>query len=173
MMLVLALCTLMVYAQEAELVRNGDFDLKPKVERGTNATTAWDSTKPVVVVYVDPVDAQNPNYAVISCDTIYNSGFDGIPVVGGDKYHFSVSLRNIPALKEEERTEGSKQLVIQLVDELKKPLAQTTIQAKGNQWQQYKAEFTASATCGKAKLAIIGLGNEKIAIDKVSLKKHE
>ena len=173
MMLMLALCTLTVHAQEAELVRNGDFDLKPKVERGTNATTAWDSARPVVVVAVDPVDAQNPNYAVICCDTIYNEGFGGINVADGTKYDFSVCLRNIPALKEEDRSEGCKLLIVQLIDEQREPLAEATIRAKGNQWQQYKAVFTASATCANAKLAIVGLGCQKIAIDKVSLKKHE
>lgn len=173
MMLLLALCTLTAHAQQAELIRNGDFELKPRIERGTKATTAWDARKPVVVVYVDPVSADNPYYAVIGCDTIYNQGFDGIPVVDGTKYDFTVCLRNLPALKEEDRTEGCKLLIIQLVDEQRQPLAEVTIRAKGNQWQQYHAVFTASGTCAKAQLAIAGVGCQKIAIDKVSLKKHQ
>ncbi|WP_155993412.1 hypothetical protein [Prevotella sp. P6B1] len=173
MMLMLALCTLTAQAQEAELIRNGDFELNPRVERGTSATTVWDGPKPVVVVHVDPISADNPNYAVICCDTIYNVGFDGIPVVEGAKYDFSVSLRHIPALKEEERTCGHKLLIIQLVDEQRKPLAEATIRAKGCHWQKYETTFTANAASVKARLAIIGIGCQKIAIDKVSLKKHE
>jgi hypothetical protein len=169
----LALCAQSVQAQEAELVRNGDFELKPKIERGTNATTAWSATKPVVVVHVDPVSDDNPCYAVVCCDTIYNQGFDGINVVDGTKYDFSVCLRNLPAIKEQERAEGCKLLIIQLVDEQNNALAEATIRAKGNQWQQYQAVFTASGTCAKARLAIVGVGCPKIAIDKVSLKKHE
>ncbi|MBQ4414147.1 MAG: hypothetical protein II860_08465 [Prevotella sp.] len=173
MMLLLALCTLTAQAQEAELIRNGDFELTPGVEKGANATTAWDSRKPVVVVHVDPVSTDNPCYAVICCDTIYNQGFDGIPVVEGTKYDFSVCLRNLPALKEEDRVEGCKLLIIQLVDEQRQPLAEATIRAIGNQWQQYHAVFTAHGSCAKAQLAIVGVGCQKIAIDKVSMKKHQ
>ena len=172
-MLLLALCTLTAQAQEAELIRNGDFELTPRVEKGAHATTAWDSRKPVVVVYVEPVGTDNPCYAVICCDTIYNQGFDGIPVVEGTKYDFSVCLRNLPALKEEDRVEGCKLLIIQLVDEQRQPLAEATIRAIGNQWQQYHAVFTAHGSCAKAQLAIVGVGCQKIAIDKVSMKKHQ
>ena len=70
-MLFLAFVSVTANAQE-ELILNGDFELNPKVQRGTNATTGWDSRKPVVVVYVDPISAENPHYAVICCDTLYN-----------------------------------------------------------------------------------------------------
>lgn len=125
------------------------------------------------MVHVDPVSTDNPCYAVICCDTIYNQGFDGIPVVEGTKYDFSVCLRNLPALKEEDRVEGCKLLIIQLVDEQRQPLAEATIRAIGNQWQQYHAVFTAHGSCAKAQLAIVGVGCQKIAIDKVSMKKHQ
>lgn len=49
MMLLLALCTLTAHAQQAELIRNGDFELKPRIERGTKATTAWDADRKSVV----------------------------------------------------------------------------------------------------------------------------
>lgn len=167
----LALCAQSVQAQQEELVRNGDFELNARVERGTQATTAWDAAKPVVVVHVDPISQDNPNYAVIASDIIYNEGFGGISITEGANYDFSVSLRLIPALREEERTTGSKQLIIRLVDESGKSLAEATIQAQGNQWQHYSAQLSACASCEKARLAIEGIGNEKIAIDKVSLKK--
>jgi len=76
-------------------------------------------------------------------------------------------------LKEEDRVEGCKLLIIQLVDEQRQPLAEATIRAKGNQWQQYHAVFTAHGSCAKAQLAIVGVGCQKIAIDKVSMKKHQ
>ena len=172
-MLLLALCTLTAQAQEAELIRNGDFELTPRVEKGANATTAWDSRKPVVVVHVDPVSADNPCYAVICCDTLYNEGAGGaIDMVDGTKYDLSIALRNIPAIKAENRTEGNKLIIIQLIDEQCKPIAETTIRVKGQGWQQFNRQFTASATCAKARLAIIGLGCAKIAIDNVSIKKH-
>lgn len=174
MIMVLVLSAVVAQAQEIsrELTRNGNFELTPRIERGTKATTAWDGRKPVVVVYVDPISQVNPHYAVIGCDSIYNEGYDGIEVVDGTKYDFSVCLRNIPVLKEEERVEGCKLLIIQLIDEQNQPLAEATIRAKGNKWQQFHAVFTANGNCSKARLAIIGVGCQKIAIDQVSLKKY-
>lgn len=168
----LVLGILSAQAQQEELLRNGDFELNPRVERGTQATTAWDGPKPVVVVYVDPMSQDNPYYAVIGGDTIYNAGLDGISITEGMTYDFSACLRNIPALREEERTPGSKQIIIQLVDESGKPLAEATIKAQGNHWQHYSAQLRASTSCAKARLAIVGIGSDKIAIDKVSLKKQ-
>ena len=159
-------------ANAQELIKNGDFELNPRVERGTNATTGWDSRKPVVVVYVDPISADNPHYAVICCDTLYYNGANGIDVADSTKYDLSICLRNIPAIKAEKRTEGNKLVIVQLIDEQDKPIAETTIRVKGNVWQKFDRQFTASATCPKARLAIIGTGCAKVAIDNVSLKKH-
>lgn len=155
-----------------ELIKNGDFELNPKVERGTNATTGWDCKKPVVVTHVDPISADNPHYAVICCDTLYNNGINGINAADGTKYDLSICLRNIPAIKPEKRTEGNKLVIVQLIDEQGKAIAETTIRVKGKGWQKFDCEFTANATCDKASLAIVGIGCAKIAIDKVSLKKH-
>ena len=105
--------------------------------------------------------------------TADNEGAGGaIDMTDGTKYDLSIALRNIPAIKAENRTEGNKLIIIQLIDEQCKPIAETTIRVKGQGWQQFNRQFTASATCTKARLAIIGLGCAKIAIDNVSIKKH-
>jgi hypothetical protein len=93
-------------------------------------------------------------------------------IADGTKYDLSIALRNIPAIKAENRTEGNKLIIIQLINEQCKPIAETTIRVKGQGWQQFNRQFTASATCAKARLAIIGLGCAKIALDNVSIKKH-
>lgn len=169
-MLMMAFAAITVHAQE--LIKNGDFELNPLVERGTNATTGWDSRKPVVVTHVDPISAVNPHYAVICCDTLYNECADSIDVTDATKYDLSIALRNIPAIKAEERSEGNKLIIVQLIDEQCKPIAETTIRVKGQGWQQFNRQFTASATCANPKVAIVGIGCAKIAIDKVSIKKH-
>ena len=170
-LLLVVLAPITANAQD-DLVLNGDFELNPRVQRGTNATTGWDCLKPVVVTHVDPICADNPHYAVICCDTLYNTGAEGIDVADGAKYDLSISLRNIPAIKAENRTEGNKLVIVQLVDEQGKPMAETTIRVKGNEWQSFARQFTASASCAKARLAIVGTGCGKLAIVKVSLKKH-
>ena len=159
-------------ANAQELIKNGDFELNPRVERGTSATTGWNSSKPVTVVYVDPISANNPHYAVICCDTLYYNGANGIDVADSTKYDFSICMRNIPALKAENRTEGNKLVIVQLVNEQGKAIAETTIRVKGNSWQKFERQFTASATCPNARLAIVGIACAKVAIDNVSLKKH-
>lgn len=169
-MLTMAFAAITVHAQE--LIKNGDFELNPRVERGTNATTGWDSRKPVVVTHVDPISADNPHYAVICCDTLYNEGIEGICVTNETTYDLSIALRNIPAIKVEDRTEGNKQVLVQLINEQCQPIGTTTIFVKGQGWQQFNKQITASATCTKARLAIIGIGCAKVAIDKVSLNKQ-
>ena len=114
-----------VTANAQELIKNGNFELNPRVEQGTSATTGWDSRKPVVVTHVDPISADNPHYAVICCDTLYNEGAGG-----------AIDMTDI-----------------QLIDEQCKPIAETTIRVKGQGWQQFNRQFTASATCTKARLA--------------------
>ena len=168
-MLFLAFVSVTANAQE-ELILNGDFELNPKVQRGTNATTGWDSRKPVVVVYVDPISAEDPHYAVICCDTLYNQGNGEISIADGTKFDLSISLRNIPDYKAEKRTEGNKLVIVQLVNEQGVPVCETTIRVKGNAWQTFNRQFTASSSCAKARLAIVGIGCGKIAIDNVSLK---
>ena len=51
----------------------------------------------MVVISVDPLSENNPHYAVLGNDTIYNEGWDGIAVTAGAKYDFSMFVRNIPA----------------------------------------------------------------------------
>ena len=169
-MLIMVISAITANAQN--LIKNCDFELNPRVQRGTSATTGWDSRKPVVVTHVDPISADNPHYAVICCDTLYNEGIDGIDVADGTKYDLSISLRNIPAIKAENRTEGNKLIIVQLINEQCKPIAEKTIRVKGCGWQQFDTQFTASASCPKARLAIIGIGCPKVAIDKVCLMKH-
>ena len=169
-----ALVPLSVNAQDVspELIKNGDFELNPRVQRGTNATTGWDSRKPVVVVSVDSISADNPHYAVICCDTLYNEGFDGINVSDSANFDLSVCLRNIPDPKAEKPAKGNKLVIVQLVDQQGTPIAEKTIRVKGLGWQKFDTRFASSATCAKARFAIVGIGCSKVAIDKVSLKKH-
>ena len=155
----------------AELIQNRDFEYVPKDHRGWNATTAWSASKPIVVVAVDPLSVNNPHYAVLGNDTIYNEGWDGIAVKAGAKYDFSMFVRNIPAL--EGKSKLKKDLIISLVTEDGQVIAQTKIKTQGDDWKQYQAVLTAKQTCGKTRLAITGLKEDKCGIDMVSLFPQE
>ena len=149
----------------AELIQNRDFEYIPKDHRGWGATTAWSASKPVVVVAVDPLSENNPHYAVLGNDTIYNEGWDGIAVSAGAKYDFSMFVRCVTADK--------KQFIIQLVDEAGTPIAQAKLKTEGKDWHQYETVLTAKTTCSKARLAVIGVKDAKAGIDMVSLFPQE
>ena len=148
----------------AELIQNRDFEYTPKDHKGWNATTAWSCSKPIRVVAVDPLSENNPHYAVLANDTIYNEGWDGIAVKAGEKYDFSMFVLNI---------DGRKNFIIQLVDENNTVIAKTTLKTQGEGWQRYEAVLTARQTCDKARLAVVGLKDAAAGIDLVSLFPQE
>ena len=144
----------------AEMVQNRDFEYIPKDHRGWNATTAWSASKAISVVQVDPLSENNPHYAVLGNDTIYNEGWDGFAVKAGEKYDFSMFVRNI---------DGKKDFTIQLVDSNHVVIAKATLKTQGEAWQRYETVLTARQTCDKARLAVIGQKDTKAGIDIVSL----
>ena len=156
----------------AELIQNRDFEYTPRDQRGWNATTAWSCSKPIHVVAVDPLSEQNPHYAVLAGDTIYNEGWDGIAVKAGEKYDFSMFVRNIP---DGQTGKGlpKKNFIVRLLDEHDAVIAQATLKTLGENWQQYETVLTAKQTCDKARLALIGLKETKAGVDMISLFPQE
>ena len=155
----------------AELIQNRDFEYTPKDHRGWSATTAWSASQPISVVQVDPLSANNPHYAVIGEDTIYNEGWDGIAVKQGAKYDFSMFVRNIRTAAEGKAPK--KDFIVQLTDSLGNVLAQAKVKTQGDAWQRYEAVLTAKQTCDKARLALIGVKAQRAGIDMVSLFPQE
>ena len=104
----------------AELVQNGSFEYSPTERDGWGAGTAWRVTRPghslgTIDVRKDaPLNANNPTYMRLHAERvkeyydykgwkgfgIQNDGFDGISVKAGEKYDFSVFMRNIGAAKQ-------------------------------------------------------------------------
>ena len=147
-----------------ELIQNRDFEYRPRDHRGWNATTAWSGENLINVVVVDPLSVNNPHYAVLGDDVIYNEGWDGIPVQAGAQYDFSMYVLNI---------NDQKDFTIQLIDEENRVIGEASMKTQGNYWQRYETALTATATCAKARLAIIAQGDNKAGIDMVSLFPHD
>ena len=147
-----------------ELIQNRDFEYVSKDHRGWKATTAWSASKPINVVQVDPLSKNNPRYAVLGNDTIYNEGWDGIAVNAGEKYDFSMFVRNY---------NDKKSFIIQLVDSNDVVLAKATLKTEGCDWKKYDVVLTAKRSCAKARLAVIGVKGVKAGIDMVSLFPQE
>lgn len=145
----------------AELIQNRDFEYSPKDRKEWNATTAWHSASPIRIARDNPLSANNPNYALLTDEPIYNEGWDGIAVSAGKRYDFSMFVR------------GTRRFTILLQDEDGKVIAKGSIKAKGDGWQRYETTLTARRTDDKARLAVIPAKGGETAVDLISLFPRE
>ena len=171
----------------AELIQNGSFEYSPAERDGWGAGTTWKQVRPghslgTMQVRMDqPLNANNPTYMRLHTERtkeyydykgwkgygLENTGFDGISVKAGEKYDFSMFLRNIG---------GAKQVRVVLVEAQEgwpprdpKLLAEATFDVSATSWEKYEAVLTADATSTKATLQILVLTTGDLDIDQVSL----
>jgi len=144
----------------AELVQNRDFEYTARDHKGWDATTAWHSSRPIEIATTQPLHANNPHYAVLTTDTLWNEGWDGIAVTEGERYDFSMYML----------TDGGKQTFdVRLVGHDGTVLAQGTVQAKGSGWQRCETVLTAKKTDKTARLMLFPRRSVRVGIDMVSL----
>ena len=148
----------------AELVQNRDFEYTAKDHRGWNATTAWHSSRPIEICTEHPLSPNNPHYALLWPDTLWNEGWDGIVVEKGKKYDFSMYVF----------AGGQKQdFSIQLVGQDGTVLAKSKLKTRAGNWQQYATVLTATASDDKARLVIVPLKAAHVGVDMISLFPQE
>ena len=172
----------------AELLQNGSFEFSPVERDGWGPGTAWKMIRPghstgwLEARMDNPLHPNNATYIRLNTERVkeyydytgwkgfglQNDGFDGISVKAGEKYDFSVFLRNVDAT--------AKQVRVALVEPLPgwppkdpKLLAEATIDVNGQEWQKYEAVLTPDSTCQKAALQILVLNTGALDIDAVSL----
>jgi len=144
----------------AELVQNRDFEYSSIDRREWTATTAWQSARPIEIATGHPLSANNPHYAILTADTLWNEGWDGIAIEEGKQYDFSMYVL----------AGGQKQtFTVQLVGEQGNVLASSTVKTKGSDWQRYATVLTARAGDAKARLAIIPRRAARVGVDMISL----
>jgi len=171
----------------AELVQNGSFEYSPAERDGWGPGTAWKQVRPghslgTMQVRMDsPLNANNPTYMRLHTERVkeysdykgwkgfglQNDGFDGISVKAGEKYNFSVFLRNV--------TGAGKFVRVVLA----KPgqgwgaeptaLAEANLDVHNTSWQKFEAELTPTEDCQNANLQILVLNTGDLDIDQVSL----
>ena len=148
----------------AELIQNRDFEYTGRDHRGWNATTAWHSNKPIEISSEHPLHPNNPHYAILAMDTLWNEGWDGIVVEKGKKYDFSMFVF----------AGGQKQdFLVQLVGQNGQVLAQSKLKTRVSDWQQFSTVLTAKASDEKARLAIIPQKVARVGVDMISLFPQE
>ncbi len=169
----------------AELVQNGSFEYNPAERDGWGPGTSWRVVRPghslgvLETRMTEGIHPNNPTYMRLHVERVkeyydykgwkgyglQNDGFDGISVKGGEKYDFSVFLRNIGK---------AKKVRVVLVEPQgwgKDPnlLAEATLDVSDTSWRRYEAVLTPSATSAKAVLQILVLNEGDLDIDMVSL----
>lgn len=171
----------------AELIQNGSFEFSPSERDGWGPGTAWRSVRPghslgyIEPRQQDPIHPNNPNYMRLNIERvgmyydyngwtgvgIQNDGYDGILLNGGDKYDFSVFLRNPDGKDKEVRAvlmvpgRGFRAQATVLAD--------TTFTVSGKEWKKYEYTLTAAQDCPNASLQLLSLTTGVLDIDMVSL----
>lgn len=171
----------------AELIQNGSFEFSPSERDGWGPGTAWRSIRPghslgfIEPKQQDPIHPDNPNYMRLNIERvgmyydyngwtgvgIQNDGYDGILLKGGDKYDFSVFLRNPDGKDKEVRAV----LLVQGRGFRAQPtvIADTTFTVSGSDWKKYEYTLTAAQDCPNASLQLLSLTTGVMDIDMVSL----
>ena len=147
----------------AEMVQNRDFEYTSADRREWGAATAWRSSGGDIRIMTDgPLSKNNPHYAVLTADTLYNSGWDGMRIERGAKYDFSFRVRNIGG--------QAKRFTVALVDG-GRVIASARIDTKGagEEWHRYDAVLEASESAEKAELMIVPEKGNEAAVDMISL----
>ena len=171
----------------AELIQNGSFEFNANERDGWGPSTAWKILRPghslgMLQARMDnSIHPNNPTYMRLHAERtrefhdyngwrgygIQNDGFGGMAVKAGQKYDFSVFLRNIGS---------AKQVRVALVEPVlgwppkdPKLLAEATITVSDKSWKKYEAVFTPSEDCENAALQILMLTDGDMDIDMVSL----
>ena len=172
----------------AELLQNGSFEYSPVEKDGWGPGTAWKMVRPghstgwIEPRMDNPVHANNATYMRLHTERakqyydytgwtgfgIQNDGFSGISVKAGQKYNFSVFMRNVSG--------DAKNVRIVLVEPQPgwppkdpKLLAETTLRVSNKDWTKYEAVFTPNADCKKAALQMLVLTPGDMDVDVVSL----
>ena len=148
----------------AEMVQNRDFEYTPRDHGGWNATTAWRMSSAIEISTEHPLHPNNPHYAVVLQDTLWNEGWDGMAIEKGKKYDFSMFVF----------AGGQKQgFDVMLVGQDGTVIAKSKLKTRAGDWQQFATVLTAKATDPKARLAIVPKKVARVGVDMISLFPQE
>jgi len=156
----------------AELIQNRDFEYASSDKEGRDKS--WNSAKAwrlkgngatFSIDSVSPIHANNAHYAVLKTTEIgaglVNEGFDGIAIKLGEKYDYSVFVRN--------QDRKSKKLLVRLIGKTGENYGETTVLANAGEWKKYEGVMIAKQTATDAQLEIVPQTAGTINLDMISL----
>jgi alpha-L-arabinofuranosidase len=156
----------------AELIENRGFEYSLADKKGQDpswdAKKAWSVSGNNISFAIDtlmPVHPNTKHYAVLNInkpgDGFFNTGFNGIVLTKGDKYNFSVFVRN-PDNK-------AKKLIIRLVGKNGKVYGETSLNTTSSSWKKIETVMVSNETVSDAQLEIIPQTAGSLALDMISL----
>jgi alpha-L-arabinofuranosidase len=156
----------------AELVQNRSFEYSAADHNGWNSLTSWELVTrgggkgAVKVETADPLNAENPHYAVVTVEDggsgvgLMNSGFDGIPLKSGELYDVSFFAR---------QTAGQPALLdVRLESRSGLLYGEAKFSGLTKDWAKYTATIQ-GAEDADARLVILISGAGTFCLDTVSL----
>jgi len=155
-----------------ELLQNRDFEYalsdKEGRDKSWNSTKAWRLNGNEAAFSIDSNSSIHPNnshYAVLKITEtgagLVNEGFDGIAIKSGEKYDFSVFVRN--------PDKTSKKLLVRLIGKNDENYGETTVSANSSGWKKLEAVLIAKQTTTNAQLEIIPQTAGTVHLDMISL----
>lgn len=177
----------------AQLVQNGSFEYTLAEKAGWGSGTAWrsvtagHSTGRVGSKTEAPIHPNNPTYMTIYVERVghfddskdglsgvglSNEGFDGMVIKAGQKYDFSVFVRNEDVADKDfavsligyKMPEPGRRMPPQVLN-----LAQGRFKASGEGWKKYELTLTATLDCDNASLQLLAMTEGTVGVDMVSL----
>jgi alpha-L-arabinofuranosidase len=155
----------------AELIQNRDFEYEPGdrdfLDSTWNHTKAWTIAGPAIfnIDTVQPIHPHNRHYASIDIlgdhVSLTNGGWDGIPVVKGESYEFSVFAR-VPA-----GVQGGMEVIVRTEEGVVS--GSTFIELEAGAWTRYDATIDMKQTGDSSVLELRPEFGGKVELDMVSL----
>jgi len=158
----------------AELIQNRSFEYSPGDRKDWNPLTAWEYTTQgfaygtISVETTHPINSNNPHYVMLTVEDagqegmgLTNSGYDGITIKAGEKYNFSVYIRQLSV--------APVPMLVQLRGKKGVVCGSATFSTQVGDWKKYTAVITADQAADSAKLVLLAKTKCKLALDEISL----
>ncbi|OGV58351.1 MAG: alpha-N-arabinofuranosidase [Lentisphaerae bacterium GWF2_50_93] len=157
----------------AELIQNRSFDYSAADRPEWTPLTAWQLVQrggaqgSVAIETAQPLNPNNSTYAVLTVENsgggvgLYNDGFGGIAVKGGDRYEISLFASQLAG--------SAFPLNVRLETTAGALLAEARLPAPSARWKKASAVLVPASTDTKARLVVLAGGPGKVALDMISL----
>jgi alpha-L-arabinofuranosidase len=158
----------------AELLQNRSFEYSPTDRKDWNSFTAWNfetdgfGIGKIAIETVDPLNTNNPHYVKLNIEEVgrkgvglKNEGFDRIVLKAGEKYNFSVFVKQL--------SEKPIPIRVKLQDKNEKLICDSVFTTQSKSWTKYALTLTARDNADTASLYLLAQDKGDLAIDEVSL----